>query len=192
MKRHNLSFFVVSAVMLSFVLVSVVGCAARRPALVESKDLVSVTVMPAGPKNWLYTVETKNAEYLTSVEFISPALEGCKVLALPEEIKITQQTTPDGIKVNLWGSIYGDRYTQFRRLQLVLASDMPKSRGEINIRVTDFRGNTTMIESIAGPVAARIGTPRYAWQRAWRAYEVMPQHFGRFPDNLVRFSVIGN
>lgn len=192
MKRHNLSLFAVSAVMLSFVAVSAVGCAARRPALVESKDLVAVTVMPAGPKNWLYTVETKNAEFLTSVEFISPDLEGFKVLALPEEIKITQQKTPDGIKVNLWGSIYGDRYTQFRRLRLILTSDTAKSRGEINIRVTDFRGNTTTIESIAGPVAARIGTPRYAWQRAWRAYEVMPQHFGRFPDNLVRISFIGN
>lgn len=192
MKRQNRSFFVVSAVMLSFVMVSVVGCAARSPALVGSKDLVAVTVMPAGPQNWLYTVETKNAEYLTSVEFISPDLEGCKVLALPEEIKITQQATPDGIKVNLWGSINGDRFTQFRSLQLVLTSDKPRSRGEIDIRVTDFRGNTTMIESIAGPVAARIGTPRYAVERDWRSYEVMPQHFGRFPDNLVRISFIGN
>lgn len=192
MKRHNLSLFVVSAVMLSFVLVTVVGCAARKPSLVESKDLVAVTVMPAGPNNWRYTIETKNAEYLTSVEFISPDLEGCKVLALPEEIKIIQQTTPDGIKVNLWGSIYGERYTQFRSLQLVLTSDQPRSRGEIDIRVTDFRGNTTTIESIAGPVAARIGTPRYAWQRAWRSYEVMPQHFGRFPDNLGGISFIGN
>ena len=182
----------VLAVMATFVLLTAVGCAARRPALVESKDLVAVSVMPAGPKNWLYTVETKNAEYLTSVEFISPDLEGCKVLALPEEIKITQQVTPDGIKVDLWGSIYGERYTQFRSLQLVLTSDRPRSRGEIDIRVTDFRGNTTTIESIAGPVAARIGTPRYAWQRAWRSYEVMPQHFGRFPDNLVGISFIGN
>ena len=182
----------VVAVTLSFVVVSAVGCATHRPTLAESKDLVNVTVLPAGPKNWLYTVETKNAEYLTSVEFISPDLEGCKVLALPEEIRITQRTTPDGIKVNLRGSMYGDRFTQFRRLRLVLTSDAPKSRGEINIRVTDFRGNTTMIESIAGPVAARIGTPRYAWQRAWRSYEIMPQHFGRFPDNLVRFSFIGN
>lgn len=182
----------VFAVMATIVLLTVVGCAARTPSLVESKDLVAVSVMPAGPKNWLYTVETKNAEYLTSVEFISPDLEDCKVLALPEEIKITQQTTPDGIKVNLWGSIYGERYTQFRSLRLVLTSDKPRSRGEIDIRVTDFRGNTTVIESIAGPVAARIGTPRYAWQRAWRSYEVMPQHFGRFPDNLVRISFIGN
>lgn len=180
------------SVMATLVLLTAVGCAARRPALVESKDLVAVSVMPAGPKNWRYTVETKNAEYLTSVEFISPDLEGCKVLALPEEIKITQQATPDGIKVKLWGSIYGERYTQFRSLQLVLTSDKPRSRGEIDIRVTDFRGNTTTIESIAGPVAARIGTPRYAWQRDWRSYEVIPQHFGRFPDNLGRISFIGN
>ena len=180
------------SVMATLVLLTAVGCAARRPQLVESKDLVAVTVMPAGPKNWLYTVETKNAEYLTSVEFISPDLEGCKVLALPDEIKITQQATPDGIKVKLWGSIYGERYTQFRSLRLVLTSDKPRSRGEIDIRVTDFRGNTTTIESIAGPVAARIGTPRYAWQRDWRSYEVMPQHFGRFPDNLGRISFIGN
>lgn len=180
------------AVAATFVLLTAVGCAARGPALVESKDLVVVSVMPAGPENWLYTVETTNAEYLTSVEFISPDLEGCKVLALPEEIKITQQTTPDGIKVDLWGSIYGDRFTQFRSLRLILTSDKPRSRGEIDIRVTDFRGNTTTIESIAGPVSARIGTPRYAWQRAWRSYEIMPQHFGRFPDNLVGISFIGN
>lgn len=180
------------SVMATLVLLTAVGCAARRPQLVESKDLVAVTVMPAGPKNWLYTVETKNAEYLTSVEFISPDLEGCKVLALPDEIKITQQATPDGIKVKLWGSIYGERYTQFRSLRLVLTSDKPRSRGEIDIRVTDFRGNTTTIESIAGPVAARIGTPRYAWQRDWRSYEVIPQHFGRFPDNLGGISFIGN
>lgn len=180
------------AVMATFVALTAVGCAARRPALVESKDLVSVSVMPAGPKNWRYTVETKHAEYLTSVEFISPDLEGCKVLALPEEIKITQKTTPDGIKVNLWGSIYGDRFTQFRSLQLVLTTNTPRKRGEIKIRVTDFRGNTTIIEPIAGPVAARIGTPRYVVDRPWRSYEITPQHFGRFPDNLVRISFIGN
>ena len=192
MSFPNIQRVTLVAVMASFVVLTAAGCAARKSALVESKDLVAVTVMPAGTRNWLYTVETKNAEYLTSVEFISPDLEGCRVLALPEEAKITQQTTPDGIRVNLWGRIYGDRYTQFRRLRLILASDTPKSRGKINIRVTDFSGNTTTIESIAGPVAARIGTPRYAWQRNWRSYEVMPQHFGRFPDNLVRINSIGN
>lgn len=192
MSRLSTQLISAFAVMATFVLLTAVGCAARRPALVESKDLVAVSVMPAGPKNWRYTVETKNAEYLTSVEFISPHLEGCKVLALPEEIKITQKTTPDGIKVNLWGSIYGDRFTQFRRLQLMLTTDTPRRRGEIKIRVTDFRGNTTMVEPIAGPVARRIGTPRYAVDRPWRSYEIMPQHFGRFPDNLVRISFVGN
>jgi hypothetical protein len=179
-------------VMASFVLLTTVGCAARRPALVESKDLVAISVMPAGPQNWRYTVETKNAEYLTSVEFISPDLEGCKVLALPEEIKIIQKKTPAGIKVNLKGTIYGQRFNQFRRLQLVLTTDTPRKRGEIKVRVTDFRGNSTVIEPIAGPVAARIGTPRYAVERDWRSYEIMPQHFGRFPDNQVRITFIGN
>ncbi len=192
MKRPSLSLIAIPAVMISFVLVSVVGCAARRPALVESKDLVAVSVMPAGPKNWRYTVETKNAEYLTSVEFISPHLEGCKVLALPEEIEIIQKETPEGIKVNLKGSIYGQRFNQFRRLQLVLTTDTPRKRGEIKVRVTDFRGNITMIEPIAGPVARRIGTPRRVVDRPWRSYEIMPQHFGRFPDNLVRITFIGN
>ena len=184
--------FTALAVMATLVLLSVVGCAARRPALVESRDLVAVSVMPAGPKNWRYTVETKNAEHLTSVEFISPHLAGCKVLALPEEFEIIQQETPEGIKVNLKGTIYGQRFNQFRRLQLVLVTDTPRKRGEIKVRVTDFRGNTTVIEPIAGPVAARIGTPRYAVERAWRSYEIMPQHFGRFPDNLVHTSFIGN
>ena len=182
----------VISVMSAFVLLTVVGCAARRPALVESKDLVAVSVMPAGPNNWRYTVETKQAEHLTSVEFISPHLEGCKVLALPEEFEIIQKKTPEGIKVNLIGTIYGQRFSHFRRLQLVLTTDTPRKRGEIKVRVTDFRGNTTTIEPIAGPVARRIGTPRYAWQRDWRSYEVMPQHFGRFPDNLGRISFIGN
>ena len=182
----------VVAVTLSFVVVSAVGCATHRPTLAESKDLVNVTVLPAGPDNWLYTVETKNAEYLTSVEFISPDLEGCKVLALPEEVEIAQEKTLEGIRVSLVGTIYGGRYDQFRSIRLVLASDMPMETGKIKVRVTDFRGNKTLIEPIAGPVARRIGTPRYAWQRAWRSYEIMPQHFGRFPDNLVRFSFIGN
>ena len=182
----------VIAVMATFVMLTAVGCAARRPALVVSKDLVAVSVMPAGPNNWRYTVETRNAEHLTSVEFISPNLEGCKVLALPEEFEIIQQKTTEGIKVNLIGTIYGQRFNQFRRLQLVLTTDTPMKRGEIKVRVTDFRGNTTVIEPIAGPVAARIGTPRYAWQRAWRSYEVMPQHFGRYPDNLGGISFIGN
>ncbi len=177
---------------LSLFLISAAGCAARRPALVESRDLVAVTVMPAGPHNWVYTIQTKHAEYLTSVEFISPDLEGCKVLALPEEYEITQEKTAEGIRVTLWGTIYGQRFTQFRRLQLVLASDMPKSRGEIKIRVADFRGNTTMIEPIAGPVASRIGTPRRVVDRPWRSYVLVPQHFGRFPDNLVRISFVGN
>ncbi len=182
----------VYAVLATFVLLIVAGCAARRPALVESRDLVAVSVMPAGPKNWRYTVETKSAEHLTSVEFISPHLEGCKVLVLPEEFEITQQKTPEGIKVNLIGTIYGQRFNQFRRLQLVLTTDTPRKRGEIKVRVTDFRGNSTVIEPIAGPVAARIGTPRYAVERDWRSYEIMPQHFGRFPDNLVRITFIGN
>ncbi len=186
---HRITAF---AVMASFVLITAVGCAARRPALAESKDLVSVTVMPAGPNNWLYTVETRQAENLTAVEFISPDLEGCKVLALPDEIEIVQKKTPEGIKVSLRGSIYGQRFNQFRRLQLVLTSDTPRKRGEIKIRVTDFRGNTTLIESIAGPVASRIGTRRRVVDRPWRSYEIMPQHFGRFPDNLVRITFIGN
>ncbi len=152
MKRPSLSRFLVFSVALCFALVSFVGCAPRKPSLSESKDLIAITVMPAGPNNWRYTVETKNAEYLTSVEFISPDLEGCKVLG-PEEYKISQEATPDGIKVHLRGNIYGRRFSQFRRLQLVLSSDEPKKRGEIKIRVTDFRGNVTMIESIAGPVA---------------------------------------
>ncbi len=176
---------------LSLFLASAAGCAAHRPALVESRDLVAVTVMPAGPHNWVYTIQTKHAEYLTSVEFISPDLEGCKVLALPEEYEITQEKTAEGIRVTLWGTIYGQRFTQFRRLQLVLASDIPKNRGEIKIRVTDFRGNTTMIEPIAGPVASRIGTPRRVVDRPWRSYELVPQHFGRFPDNLVRVGFLG-
>ncbi|MCY3713613.1 MAG: hypothetical protein OXH02_10015 [Gemmatimonadetes bacterium] len=182
----------VIAVMATFVLLTVVGCAARRPALVVSKDLVAVSVMPAGPNNWRYTVETKNAEHLTSVEFISPNLEGCKVLALPEELEIIQEKTPEGIKVNLRGTIYGQRFSQFRRLHLVLTTDTPMKRGEIKVRVTDFRGNTTVIEPIAGPVATRIGTPRYAVERAWRSYEIIPQHFGRYPDNLGGISFIGN
>ena len=176
---------------LSLFLISAAGCAARRPALAESRDLVAVTVMPAGPHNWVYTVQTKHAEYLTSVEFISPHLEGCKVLALPEEYEITQRKTPEGIRVSLRGNIYGQRFTQFRVLQLVLASDTPKKRGEIKIRVTDFRGNTTMIEPIAGPVASRIGTPRRVVDRPWRSYELVPQHFGRFPDSFFRFSLLG-
>ncbi len=182
----------VVAVTLSFVLITVVGCAAHRPTLAESKDLVNVTVMPAGPDNWLYTIQTRRAENLTSVEFISPDLEDCKVLALPEEVEIAQEKTLEGIRVSLVGTIYGDRYDQFRSIRLVLASDMPMETGKIKVRVTDFRGNKTLIEPIAGPVVRRIGTPRYAWQRAWRSYEIMPQHFGRFPDNLVRFSFIGN
>lgn len=177
---------------LSLFLISAAGCAAHRPTFAESKDLVAVTVMPAGPKNWLYTVQTKHAEYLTSVEFISPHLEGCKVLALPEEYEITQERTPVGIRVFLRGSIYGERFTQFRSLQLILASDTPRERGEIKIRVTDFRGNTTLIEPIAGPVASRIGTPRRVADRAWRSYEFTPQHLDRFPDNLIRVGFLGN
>ena len=180
------------AVLLSFFLISAAGCAAHRPTFAESKDLVAVTVMPAGPHNWVYTIQTKHAEYLTNVEFISPDLEGCKVLALPEEYEIIQRKTPEGIRVSLRGNIYGQRFTQFRVLQLVLASDTPKNRGEIKIRVTDFRGNTTMIEPIAGPIASRIGTPRRVVDRPWRSYELVPQHFGRFPDNLVRIRFVGN
>ena len=189
---RNKHLVIVSVLMFSFILISAVGCAARRPALAESRDLVAVTVMPAGPNNWVYTVQTRHAEHLTSVEFISPDLAGCKVLALPEEYEITQRETPEGIRVSLRGNIYGQRFTQFRVLQLVLASDTPKNRGEIKIRVTDFRGNTTMIEPIAGPVASRIGTPRHVVDRPWRSYVLVPQHFGRFPDNLVQIGFIGN
>ncbi len=191
MIHRNQHLIIVFAVMFSFILISVVGCAAHRPTLAESRDLVAVTVMPAGPHNWVYTVQTRHAEHLTSVEFISPHLEGCKVLALPEEFEITQRKTPEGIRVSLRGNIYGQRFSQFRRLQLVLASDTPKNRGEIKIRVTDFRGNTTMIDPIAGPVASRIGTPRFVADRAWRVYEFSPQHLDRFPDNLFRFSLLG-
>ena len=180
------------AVVMSFVLLSAAGCAAHRPTLAESRDLVNVTVMPAGPNNWLYSVQTRSAEHLTSVEFISPDLENCRVLALPEEVEIAQEKTPEGIRVSLVGTIYGRRYDQFRSIRLILASETPMKTGKIKVRVTDFRGNRTVIEPVAGPVARRIGTPRYAVARPWRSYEIMPQHFGRFPDNLVRISFIGN
>ncbi len=178
------------AALLSFVVLSAVGCATHRHTLAESKDLVNVTVMPAGPNNWLYTVQTKQAENLTSVEFISPDLEGCTVLALPEEVEISQEKTPEGILVSLVGTIYGTRQDQFRSLRLILASDTPMKNGVIKVRVTDFRGNTTLIEPIAGPVAQRIGTPRRVVDRAWRTYEFHPQFVARWPDNTSSFTLL--
>ena len=75
------------------------------------------------------------------------------MLALPAEIVISDARTSEGISISLEGTIYGDRATQFRRLRLILASDRPKQNGDIKIRVTDFRGNATIIGPIAGPVS---------------------------------------
>ena len=140
------------SLMLTLMMLLMAGCA-RQPMLNASKDLVSVTVLPAGPPNWVYTVQSSQMENVASIEFISPALEGCKVLALPAEIVISEERTSEGISISLEGTIYGDRATQFRRLRLILASDRPKQNGDIKIRVTDFRGNTTIIGPIAGPVS---------------------------------------
>ena len=138
--------------MIALMMVIMTGCA-RQPTLNASRDLISVTVLPAGPPNWVYTVQSSHVENLTVVEFVSPALEGVKVLALPEEIRISTDHTSEGISVSLEGTIFGDRATQFRRLRLILTSDTPKQNGDIKIRVTDFRGKTTMVGPIAGPVS---------------------------------------
>lgn len=126
------------------------GCA-RKPALNASRDLVAVTVLPAGPPNWVYTVQSSQMENLAAIEFLSPDLDDCRVLALPEGVLITEEKTPDGIRVFLEGTIFGDRATQFRRMRLILKSETPKQNGDIKIRVTDFRGRTTIIGPIAGP-----------------------------------------
>ncbi|HCQ03984.1 MAG TPA: hypothetical protein DIT99_26285 [Candidatus Latescibacteria bacterium] len=138
--------------MIALMIVIMTGCA-RQPTLNASKDLISVTVLPAGPPNWVYTVQSSHMENLTVIEFVSPALEGVEVLALPEEIRISTEHTSKGIRVSLEGTIFGDRATQFRRLRLILTSDTPKQNGDIKIRVTDFRGKTTMVGPIAGPVS---------------------------------------
>ena len=138
--------------MIALMMVIMTGCA-RQPTLNASRDLISVTVLPAGPPNWVYTVQSSHVENLTVVEFVSPALEGFEVLALPEEIRISTEHTSEGISVSLEGTIFGDRATQFRRLRLILTSDTPKQNGDIKIRVTDFRGKTTMVGPIAGPVS---------------------------------------
>ncbi|MEE2993876.1 MAG: hypothetical protein VX603_11950 [Gemmatimonadota bacterium] len=138
--------------MIALMMVIMTGCA-RQPTLNASRDLISVTVLPAGPPNWVYTVQSSHVENLTVVEFVSPALEGVEVLALPEEIRISTEHTSEGISVSLEGTIFGDRATQFRRLRLILTSDTPKQNGDIKIRVTDFRGKTTMVGPIAGPVS---------------------------------------
>lgn len=138
--------------MIALMMVIMTGCA-RQPTLNASRDLIFVTVLPAGPPNWVYTVQSSHVENLTVVEFVSPALEGFEVLALPEEIRISTEHTSEGISVSLEGTIFGDRATQFRRLRLILTSDTPKQNGDIKIRVTDFRGKTTMVGPIAGPVS---------------------------------------
>ena len=138
--------------MIALMMVIMTGCA-RQPTLNVSRDLISVTVLPAGPPNWVYTVQSSHVENLTVVEFVSPALEGVEVLALPEEIRISTEHTSEGIRVSLEGTIFGDLATQFRRLRLILTSDTPKQNGDIKIRVTDFRGKTTMVGPIAGPVS---------------------------------------
>ena len=137
--------------MIALMMVIMTGCA-RQPTLNVSRDLISVTVLPAGPPNWVYTVQSSHVENLTVIEFVSPALEGVEVLALPEEIRISTKHTSEGIRVSLEGTIFGDLATQFRRLRLILTSDTPKQNGDIKIRVTDFRGKTTMVGPIAGPV----------------------------------------
>ena len=138
--------------MIALMMVIMTGCA-RQPTLNVSRDLISVTVLPAGPPNWVYTVQSSHVENLTVIEFVSPALEGVEVLALPEEIRISTEHTSEGIRVSLEGTIFGDLATQFRRLRLILTSDTPKQNGDIKIRVTDFRGKTTMVGPIAGPVS---------------------------------------
>ena len=72
--------------MIALMMVIMTGCA-RQPTLNASRDLISVTVLPAGPPSWVYTVQSSHVENLTVIEFVSPALEGFEVLALPEEIE---------------------------------------------------------------------------------------------------------
>ena len=138
--------------MIVLMMVIMTGCA-RQPTLNVSRDLISVTVLPAGPPSWVYTVQSSHVENLTVIEFVSPALKGVEVLALPEEIRISMEHTSEGIRVSLEGTIFGDRLSQFRRLRLILTSDTPKQNGDIKIRITDFGGKTTMVGPIAGPVS---------------------------------------
>jgi hypothetical protein len=131
-------------------LIGLIGCAASAPWSAMN-DLITVEVMPAGPPIWTYTIWTSGAENLVAVEFVSSAdLSQCTVTALPDEVEIATTQTPQGLKVSLRGTRFGQRFEQFRKITLVL-NGKRKKNGAISLRVTDFAGNVRRVGPVAGP-----------------------------------------
>ena len=132
----------------------VIGCA---PRLNASKDLVSVTVLPAKAPVWTYTITTRNVENLLEIEFVSESdLSDVLVVSIPAVYELEKTYDGNSIKVALKGHLFHGRgfsQSQFRTMRLMLKSQNKKMKsGDIQILVKDFRGNITTLNKIAGPV----------------------------------------
>ncbi|MBT5877240.1 MAG: hypothetical protein HOH43_27710 [Candidatus Latescibacteria bacterium] len=140
-------------IMVSLLIAS--GCA--PPHMNASRDLVSVTVLPAKSPVWTYTITTQNAENLLEVSFVSDSdLSDVDVISIPAEIELKSIHEGNTIKVALRGHRFNGRgfnQNQFRSMRLMLRSnDKNLQNGDIKVQVTDFRGNVTTVEKISGPV----------------------------------------
>jgi hypothetical protein len=118
---------------------------------------VSVTVLPARAPVWTYTITTRNVENLLEVEFVSDSdLSDVSVVSIPAVYELEKTYDGNSIKVALKGHLFegrGFNQGQFRSMKLMLKSkDKSLKNGDIQVRVTDFRGNVTTIDTIAGPV----------------------------------------
>lgn len=156
MKTQSLRsmIFKTLAPLVMFFLAVMIGCA---PTLNASKELVSVTVLPAKAPAWTYTITTRNVENLMEIEFVSESdLSDVLVISIPAVYELEKTYDGNRIKVALKGHLFHGRgfsQNQFRGMRLMLKSQNKEMKsGDIQILVKDFRGNITTLKDIAGPV----------------------------------------
>lgn len=103
-----------------------------------------VSILPANPPTWTYTVTSDNQNELTSVEILSTSnLSDCVIDAERTGMTIRATQTDKGHNVILTGS--GDRSVTAS----LTCSDHEK--GEVFLRITGAGGITRTVGPVAGP-----------------------------------------
>ena len=141
MKRLKKSAFVIGGLALAFALGSIDPVSAQ---IHKQGGPFFISVLPAHPPTWTYTVTTDTHNELTSVEILSnSSLSDCSITAERTGMTIRSTPTDKGHHVVLTGS--GERSVTAS----LTCSDHAK--GEVFLRITDAGGITRTVGPIAGP-----------------------------------------
>ncbi len=134
-----------SAVWAAFLLVGLVGCSGSALHLNAAKGPFTVTVLPAQPPTWTYTVQASGLNEIASVEIISSAdLSSCK---FPQEelgLSHSAKRTDRGAQIVL------NSHGQGRITASLTCPHLKK--GQVYVRITDMGGIVRTVGPLPGPV----------------------------------------